>query len=269
MNTDMTTPAAAHLLALRETGRCGARLAESYRPRSLEAAWQIQRRVSEERATRCGIHVAGWKCGLPGPEKWVVAPIYSDLLVDAAVGVPSSENPIHMEPEFAFRIGRNLPARVYDYRDDTIDDAVDAVHLAIEIVGSRYADASHASFAELLADGLMNRGLLIGPQVYGIPLEPAFPLGFEVEGGRRIDLTARHGDGNPRLALYWLANFLRSRGIGLEAGQWVITGSLAGVLELPASRGATLRFGPFGEIRLPGLYTSEADHAVTQKRSLP
>ncbi|MEO7243355.1 MAG: hypothetical protein ABIW85_10645, partial [Variovorax sp.] len=62
---------------------------------------------------------------------------------------------------------------------------------------------------------------------------------------------ARHPNGDPRQPLYWLVEFLRARGIGLRRGQSIITGSLAGVVSLPAQRHARLRFGDLGSMTWP------------------
>lgn len=59
-----------------------------------------------------------------------------------------------------------------------------------------------------------------------------------------------NANGDPRLPLYWLAEFLRSQGTGLKAGQAVITGSFAGAIDLPFKRPAVLRYGNFGELAL-------------------
>jgi 2-keto-4-pentenoate hydratase len=48
----------------------------------------------------------------------------------------------------------------------------------------------------------------------------------------------------------WLANFLRERGLGLQAGQAVITGSYAGVLELPRGRQLHIGFGALGTLSI-------------------
>jgi 2-keto-4-pentenoate hydratase len=48
--------------------------------------------------------------------------------------------------------------------------------------------------------------------------------------------------------IVWLANFLRVRGLGLHAGQAVITGSYAGVLELPVGRDLRIGFGNIGTL---------------------
>jgi 2-keto-4-pentenoate hydratase len=48
--------------------------------------------------------------------------------------------------------------------------------------------------------------------------------------------------------LYWLVNHLSQQGIGLKQGEWVITGSYAGVLQVPANTDLKLQFWPFGQI---------------------
>jgi 2-keto-4-pentenoate hydratase len=48
--------------------------------------------------------------------------------------------------------------------------------------------------------------------------------------------------------LVWLANLLRERGEGLERGQVVITGSYAGVLEVPSDARLRIEFGELGSI---------------------
>ena len=48
--------------------------------------------------------------------------------------------------------------------------------------------------------------------------------------------------------LVWLANLLRERGEGLVRGQVVITGSYAGVLEVPSDARLRIEFGELGSI---------------------
>ncbi len=55
---------------------------------------------------------------------------------------------------------------------------------------------------------------------------------------------------SPQGRLYWLANFLREQGLGLRAGQHVITGSYAGFLDVPANRDLELAYGDLGVLRL-------------------
>jgi len=69
-----TDAAARQLVAARLARRPGARLAESCRPRDIETALAIRRRVGE----LLHFDVGGWKCSLPMPDKAVfMAPIYA------------------------------------------------------------------------------------------------------------------------------------------------------------------------------------------------
>ena len=53
-----------------------------------------------------------------------------------------------------------------------------------------------------------------------------------------------------RQGLYWLANFLREQGLGLTAGQHVITGSYAGYLDVLANRDVELAYGDLGVLKV-------------------
>ena len=64
----------------------------------------------------------------------------------------------------------------------------------------------------------------------------------EVEGAIRF-FADRPPDARADHALHVL---LRERGLGLQAGQAVITGSYAGVLELPLGRQLQIGFGALG-----------------------
>ncbi len=128
-----------------------------------------------------------------------------------------------------------LPPRAQPYTEAEVDTAIGSVHAALEICASRYVDHSSLPFPELLADGVVNNGLWLGPELGG-PDVSAFELTWQVAGEPAQTAEARHPNGDPRTPLYWLANFLSERGIGLLAGQAVITGSYAGVLTLPLGK---------------------------------
>ena len=54
-----------------------------------------------------------------------------------------------------------------DYLKAEVREAVGSVRLALELLDCRYADPAQVSFTELLADGLFNAGLFLGPEVSG------------------------------------------------------------------------------------------------------
>lgn len=231
---DHHTQAAIELIARRHSGKPGPRLPEALRPLDLEDGWQVQQQVT----LRLGQPVGGWKASLPSAGKLVAAPIYQPVISRAAVctvAFPAGADTVKVEPELAFVLARDLPPREQPYTEAEVDAAVGAVHAALEICASRYIDHTSLPFAELLADGIVNNGLWLGPEL-SAPDVAAFGLSWQIAGGDTQTADARHPDGHPRAPLYWLANFLRERGMGLMAGQAVITGSYAGVLTLPMEK---------------------------------
>jgi 2-keto-4-pentenoate hydratase len=244
----MTEAAANQLVAARLARRPGARLAESCRPRDNEAALSIQRRVGE----LLHFDVGGWKCSLPTTGKAAfMAPIYAPTITSASpCSVLSEGANARVEPEIAFVLGRDLKRRAQPYSDADVRSAIRETRLVLELIGCRYADPTTVSFLEMLADGLNNQGLFVGPEVGDGALRPLETIRITVASGMETILTheGRHGDGDPLRPLVWLANFLASRGDGLEAGQIVTTGSYAGVLELPLATPLDIRFGDLGTL---------------------
>lgn len=247
LTPEQITQAATELATRRNSGKPGPRLPESCRPLELEDAWQVQQAVT----LALGQAVGGWKASPPGPGKLVVAPIYQPAISRASVctvAFPTDRDPgsVKVEPELAFVLSSDLPARAQPHSEADIDAAVGSVHAALEICASRYADPTGLPFPEMLADGLVNNGLWLGPELVA-PEAAAFELSWQAVDEPRQTAQARHPNGHPRAPLYWLANFLRERGLGLKAGQAVITGSYAGVLTVPA--GKTLTFDYAGLAR--------------------
>lgn len=153
-----------------------------------------------------------------------------------------------IEPELAFILAHDLPARAQAYTPAEVDAAIARTHLALELIGSRCRDAATFGFAENLADGLFNQGLFIGPEVDGEQARHAGELAISIaaRNGPTRQFDGRHPNGDPRAALYWLAEHLRSQGQGLCAGQAVITGSYAGAIDVPLDEDISFRYGDLG-----------------------
>lgn len=252
-SSNASIQSAAQILAdRRRQGLSGPVLPDAIRPRTLDQAWAIQRAIT----ALMGDEVAGWKCGMPGPDKWVVAPIYARTVHsgDAPCPVWAHDGHVRVEPELAFVIGGHLPTREAAYEPHEVDAAIARTHLALELIGSRYdaACASSLTFADKLADGLVNQGLFIGPQVDGevARLTHAMPITVELAGQPERVLAGQHPEDLPRLPLYWLAEFLRSQGLSLKAGQVVITGSYVAAFPLPLGQAVSLAFGDLGRLAL-------------------
>lgn len=239
---------AARILAERRlSGVQAERLPTECRPEDVESALAIQAQVTD----LLGAAVGGWKCLEPPPERLVVAPIYADdLHRGAPVSVWAPEGFARVEPELAFVLGRDLPPRDYPYSRSEIDQAVAHTHLVLELIHSRYSDPATAEFPEMLADGLLNQGVFIGPEVDPeLALEAAeLPITLHTRSAGPQHHHGRHPNTNPRAPLYWLVEFLRCHGQGVKAGEIVITGSYAGVLEAPLEEPVRVQFGDLGDI---------------------
>ena len=103
---------------------------------------------------------------------------------------------------------------------------IDGVCAAIELVDDRGADYANLDVLALVADNSWNGGIVLSEFVTQWPdLET-------VRGRATKDLVAigeGHGRdilGHPFNSAAWLATQLASRGVGLKAGQTVMTGSV-------------------------------------------
>jgi 2-keto-4-pentenoate hydratase len=239
--------AAQYLFAARTRGTPGARIPEAFRPADIDAALAIQQRV----AALVGADVGGWKCSVPSAARTVLAaPIFAPTIHRSSpCPLPAAGDIAKIEPEIAFRLGRDLPPRATPYSEEEIRAAIGAAHLVIELIGGRYNDPSSVGYPELLADGVANAGLFVGPAVAN-PFERTlehFPLVVRAASGPLHTREGKHPDGHPLPPLYWLANYLAARGDFLRASQVVTTGSYAGLLEVPVDTPLTFVYGDLGE----------------------
>jgi len=248
----MTTPAqeaaAQFLYAARRSRTPGPRIPVDARPADVADALAIQKRVGE----LVGQPAGGWKCSVPSdPRPVLAAPIFAPTIVSTSpCPVIASSATAKIEPEIAFIVARDLPARATAYSDAEIRSALREARFVLELIGPRYADPAAITFPELLADSVANLGLFVGPVVpdaLARPLE-AFPL--TVRSGDKVLATrdGQHPDGHPLRPLYWLANYLAARGDPLRAGQIVTTGSYCGVIEVPFDMPLTIQYGDLGSL---------------------
>lgn len=239
-------------------------LPETCRPADRSEGYAIQRAV----ANLSGQRVVGWKIaatsvagqahiGVDGP---LAGRLLSGRVLTVtrsrAAGAPISldRNAMRVaEAEFAFRLRGSLPARERVYGVQEVLDAVDSLHAAIEIPDSRYDDVAHVGAPQLIADCACASWLIVGEAT-------------DVDW-RRLDLAAHSvetflddrpaatGIGSnvlrdPRLALTWLANELRTYGQGLTSGDLITTGTC--ITPVPIAPGETFRvdFGALGGLQV-------------------
>lgn len=248
---EMANQAAQVLVARRRHGMAGDVLPPACRPQTLEAALQVQAAVTDLLAAETGDGVCGWKCGLPSPDKVVVAPIYEHSLQHhEPCLVWATQSQVKIEPELAFLMGRDLPPCGRAYTPQDIDAAIASTHLALELIHDRYAADAGAQFADRLADGLVNQGLWLGP---AIPSEQGvqahqIDIRMDVDDCPGEVVKGVHPAPQPRDPLYWLVNHLCERGLTLKAGQVVITGSYAGAPWVPVDKSVQVHFMGLGVV---------------------
>jgi len=177
--------------------------------------------------------------------------IMSDTLIADGGTASMKGNEMRVgEPEFAFRMGRDLPPRATPYSVDDVLAAVDTLHPAIEIPDSRFADFVGAGEAQLIADNACAHQFVLGS-----PTTANWRAMDLVEERPQITLRGKnytgHGRnvlGDPRAALAWLANELRGLGITLRAGEVVTTGTCHPPLPIQAGDHFAADFGVLGKV---------------------
>jgi len=248
MKTSEHESAAQFLLAARNRGTPGSRIPEEFRPATAADGLAIQARVGE----LLGWPVGGWKCSVPtGPRPAPLAPIFAPTIQRTSPCAVKGTGPsARIEPEIAFVLGRDLPKRATPYSDHEVNDAVQEARFVLELMGSRYTEPSSVTFAELVADGISNQGLFVGPVLvdpWHRTLE-AFPLTVHAGGDVFATKDGKHPDGHPVRPLYWLANHLAAQNNPLRAGMIVTTGSYCGVLDVPLDTPLKFTYGDLGAL---------------------
>jgi 2-keto-4-pentenoate hydratase len=154
------------------------------------------------------------------------------------------------EPEFAFRMGRDLPPRSTAYSVDDVLKAVDTLHPAIELPDSRFADFVSAGEAQLIADNACAHLFVLGAPTAAdwravdlVEHRPVVTL-----RGQRFVGHGKNVLGDPRVALAWLANEVRKLGVTLKAGEVVTTGTCHPPLPIQSGDVFEADFGAFGGV---------------------
>jgi 2-keto-4-pentenoate hydratase len=154
------------------------------------------------------------------------------------------------EPEFAFRMRSDLPARSTPYTLQQVLDAVDTLHPAIEIPDSRFEDFVNAGAAQIIADNACAHLFVLGSPARAdwrtrdlVDERPVITL-----RGQQFTGHGKNVLGDPRIALTWLANELRQLGVTLKAGRVVTTGTCHAPLPIQSGDFFAADFGVLGKV---------------------
>jgi 2-keto-4-pentenoate hydratase len=163
-------------------------------------------------------------CGIDHP---IAGVVLASRVHQSGASVRRSEfGRLGLEFEIAVRIKSDVPVTSAPLTAEEIRPHIDGVCAAIELVDDRSADYSNLDVLSLVADNSWNGGIVLSEfatkwpdleAVLGRATKDRVAIG---EGSGRDIL------GHPFNSVAWLATQLASRGVGLKAGQVVMTGSV-------------------------------------------
>jgi len=230
------------------------------RPKDRAEAYFVQDRM----AALIGEPVSGWKAGATsenmrkrdGHDDIVPGRAFaSRFFIGSHHAIPESlVFGACIEPEFAFRIDEAIPVRPEAWSAREIAARVTA-HIAIELIGSRYrTDMPPADVNTLMtiADNGNGVGLIIGDAIAD-PNAVDFhrhAIALSVDGGTPARNSPPDIRCSPLDALVDVANHLSARGIALDEGSYVTTGSATETVPVIGGTKAVADFGRLGRIVL-------------------
>ena len=262
MTPEAMARAAALLCAARIERRRFDGLPETCRPADEAAAYAVQEALHDRLTAEGWGALAGHKIGCTTPVMQrflsIARPCAGGVFaptVQHERGVFRHADYLHVgvECEIAVRLAQDLPPEGAPYDRASVAAAVGACMAAIEVVDDRYTDYRSLDAPTLLADDFFNAGCVLGA-----PLEAWRELDLVALRGRMtingVEVgTGTGGDilGHPLAALAWLANARAARGKYLEAGEFVLLGSVVETRWVTA--------GDLVEVEIEGLGSARAE----------
>lgn len=212
---------------------------------SLDEAYALQDRVREALVAR-GERLAGWKAGFTNraaQEAYGCTEPVCGFLLASGVFAGGAEVPfarfagLTVEAEIALVMGRDLAGPGVTATRAVL--AVEGALPALELVDFRHSGQPVGT--DVIADGVYASAIVLGTALVPISgLDLALEgLAYEHNGVVAATNAGAEVMGNPLNSLAWIANHLGRRGLGLRAGDVVMTGSVSKLLR-PAA-GDTVR----------------------------
>lgn len=245
----------AHALALAR--KSGEKLAHypGPQPADLAAAFALQAEVTRA----LGWTSCGWKVGATSPIAQTVlridgpfcAPLFRERLFASGDRVAcAASNDRLLEPEIAFVMRADLPARSNPYDVTEVLAAVATVHPALELVNPRLPLGLREPIAWTIADGGINDGFILGPGV--APLAAREYAAIEArahQNGAAVTTGAgANALGGAEIVLTWLANHLTATGRSLRTGDIVTTGLITNIIQGRIGDEVTAEFSRIGRV---------------------
>lgn len=246
--------AVARLEGATRSGVACAPITDLLGPDDIDAAYQVQRRLTEQRLT-AGARIVGRKIGLTsaavqrqiGVDRPDFGVLFDDMRYADGAEIPIGRllQP-KAEAEVAFLLARDIA----DAADPAVvRDAVALAFPALEIVDSRIADW-RIGITDTVADNASSGVFVIGAS--GLPLDDVEPLDVVMTMRCRGEVvsqgTGRDCLGDPLNALTWLATTAIDVGTPLRAGDLVLSGALGPMAAVSAGDIFEAVIAPLGTV---------------------
>ena len=233
--------------ALLEAHRVGRPTARFEAPATVGEAYRVQQEVLDRLCF--GARPAAWKVSPAPPGRDMLAsPVASRLERSPATVATGTRAILGVEAEIAFRFASTPPP------DSTLADvraAVDEMFVLIELCETRLADFAGAPALAKLADFQSHGTFVAGSGTRDLSRDFATQR-FELDIGGRAGQggVGTHPSGRLWEMLAWAVRHCAARGLPLQAGDVVTTGSWNGLAPLARGEEAIARFAGIGEAHL-------------------
>lgn len=153
-----------------------------------------------------------------------------------------------VEPELAFTLATDLPA---DPTLEQVRDAVESVHLAVEIIDSRVANWD-IRLVDTVADNASCGAIVMSDQPVEINFDelPRVQATMSINGSEVGSGIGAAVMDHPLIPLQWLARTLGEQGVPLKAGEIILTGSFCGAVAFAAGDVLDVDYGRYGNLSL-------------------
>lgn len=158
-----------------------------------------------------------------------------------------------VEPEIAFRLGKDLTPDAAPHTTASVIECVDALIPAIEVVDCRYAQGWPIPILPTIADNGVHAVFATAPAItdWRDIDRPAIKMEAYVNGELATDGAGSNALDDPINGLVWLANDFAKRGRTIHAGEVITTGNTANapIFAKPGDD-VLVKFPGLGEIQL-------------------
>jgi len=243
-------------LAARATPRAHRPPSAHGRALTLDEAYRLQDQLRAALVAR-GERVAGWKAGFTNraaqeaygvPEPVCAFLLVSGVLPGGAQVRAARFVGLTVEAEVAFVMRRDLAGPGVTAAQALA--AVDGARAALELVDFRYEGTSTGT--DIVAEGVFANAIVLGDALTPVAgLDLALEgLVYAQSGVVQATNTTAEVMGNPLNSLAWIANHLGRRGLGLTAGDVVMTGSVSKLLRPGAGDSVRATYTRLGSVEV-------------------